>query len=228
MTIQKSVHPTCPAIVANFEIRNSGDLSNEETPMSNCSQSHIRTSSPETAGYAGDGEIILSSHQLNMTHSVSNNVLQNPEAAAQIALDGSPQNQNQEAGKLRVEKPSVAGHPVEHLFDHEPFDCSEGSRLNLNNFGRSKEKKKHPMQNIILGKKGIARFQENAIVVYLLDNGGMDMNDLAMLNFSDEDRMQFAQLIGYSVCGYRSLSYVSGRSGKKAAKIAEALEADAE
>jgi len=53
------------------------------------------------------------------------------------------------------------------------------------------------------------------------------MNHLAMLDFSDEDRMQFAQLIGYPVCGYRDLSYVTGRSGKEAAKIAEALEADA-
>jgi len=47
------------------------------------------------------------------------------------------------------------------------------------------------------------------------------------MDFSDEDRMQFAQLIGYSVCGYRDLSYVTGKSGKRAAKIAEALESDA-
>ena len=96
-----------------------------------------------------------------------------------------------------------------------------------NNSDRIVPMKKHPMQNIIIDKKGIARFQENAMVVYLLNNGGIDMNNLAMLDFSDEDRMQFAQLIGYSVCGYRDLSYVTGRSGKKAAKIAEALEADA-
>ena len=87
--------------------------------------------------------------------------------------------------------------------------------------------KKHPMQKIILDKDGIARFQANAIVVYLLDNGGMDMNHLAEMGFSDEDRAQFAQLIGYSACGYTELSYVSGRSGRKATEIAEALEADA-
>ena len=91
----------------------------------------------------------------------------------------------------------------------------------------TKKSTKHPMQNIILDKDGIARFQANAIVVYLLGKGGIDMNHLAMLDFSDEDRMQFAQLIGYPVCGYRDLSYVTGRSGKEAAKIAEALEADA-
>ena len=70
-----------------------------------------------------------------------------------------------------------------------------------NNSDRIVPMKKHPMQNIIIDKKGIARFQENAMVVYLLNKGGIDMNNLAMLDFSDEDRMQFAQLIGYSVCG---------------------------
>lgn len=66
---------------------------------------------------------------------------------------------------------------------------------------------KHPMQNIENG-----RFVENKIVSYLLDNGGIDMNDLASLNFSNEDREHFAQLIGYSVSGYSSLSYVSDES----------------
>ncbi len=35
------------------------------------------------------------------------------------------------------------------------------------------------------------------------------MNDLAVLKFSDEDRNQFAQLIGYSVSGYADLSYAN-------------------
>lgn len=34
------------------------------------------------------------------------------------------------------------------------------------------------------------------------------MNKLAMLDFSKEDRQQFAQLIGYSLDGYGELSYV--------------------
>ncbi len=34
------------------------------------------------------------------------------------------------------------------------------------------------------------------------------MNDLAVKDFSDEDRCQFAQLIGYSISGYEELSYV--------------------
>jgi hypothetical protein len=35
------------------------------------------------------------------------------------------------------------------------------------------------------------------------------MNELACLEFSDEDRTQFVQLIGYSFSGFMELSYVS-------------------
>lgn len=44
---------------------------------------------------------------------------------------------------------------------------------------------------------------------HLLDNGGIGMNELARLPFPQEDREQFAQLIGYSICGFHELSYVS-------------------
>ena len=62
------------------------------------------------------------------------------------------------------------------------------------------------MQKIVNG-----RFRENKIVSHLLDTY-TDMNKLARIDFTDEDRMQFAQLIGYSVGGYGSLSYVSDES----------------
>ena len=108
MTIQKPVpHPTCPVIIANYEIRNSGDSSNKETPMPNSSQSHNRIPSPVT-GYAGGGAIILGSHPRNMKNSISNNVLRNPEAAAQIALDGNILTKK-EAAKGSVAVPSSAG-----------------------------------------------------------------------------------------------------------------------
>lgn len=67
---------------------------------------------------------------------------------------------------------------------------------------------RHPMQPIV-NVGGVARFKSNKIVEYLLDNGHADMNLLAVLNFSDEDRAQFAQLIGYSVSGFCELPYVS-------------------
>jgi hypothetical protein len=67
---------------------------------------------------------------------------------------------------------------------------------------------KHPIQPLVTDDRGTVRFKANAIVRHLLDHGGIDMNQLASLDFSDEDRMQFAQLIGYSVSGFGELSYV--------------------
>jgi len=66
---------------------------------------------------------------------------------------------------------------------------------------------KHPIQPIEIVDE-IARFKKNEIVRFLLDAGQFDMNSLALMQFSDEDRMQFAQLIGYSVSGFGDLSYV--------------------
>jgi len=67
----------------------------------------------------------------------------------------------------------------------------------------------HTIQPLEKDGHGVLRFKSNKIVSYLLDNGGIDMNHLAVQNFSDEDRQQFAQLIGYSLSGYGDLSYVS-------------------
>ncbi len=68
---------------------------------------------------------------------------------------------------------------------------------------------KHPIQPLEKDEDGVVRFKANAIVNYLLDNGGIDMNDLARVDFSQEDREQFAQLIGYSLSGSGDLSYMS-------------------
>lgn len=77
----------------------------------------------------------------------------------------------------------------------------------------------HPMQAIILESDGVARFKPNAIVRALLDIGPLDMNKLACLPFSQEDREQFAQLIGYSVSGFCELSYVSEEAKDFAEKV---------
>jgi hypothetical protein len=70
----------------------------------------------------------------------------------------------------------------------------------------------HPMQQIETDEQGIKRFRRNKIVEYLLDNGGLDMNAIACVSFDNEDRRQFAQLIGYSISGYSDLSYVDDAS----------------
>jgi hypothetical protein len=69
--------------------------------------------------------------------------------------------------------------------------------------------KRHPIQPIVKDEHGVARFKANAIVRHLLDAGPFDMNTLAGMEFSREDREQFAQLIGYSLDGFGELSYVS-------------------
>jgi hypothetical protein len=69
--------------------------------------------------------------------------------------------------------------------------------------------KHHPIQPLELDDKGVLRFKENKIVSHLLAKGGIDLNAIACLDFSKEDRQQFAQLIGYSLGGYADLrSYV--------------------
>jgi hypothetical protein len=72
---------------------------------------------------------------------------------------------------------------------------------------------KHPMQKVEDN-----RFVKNDMVRWLLDNGGKDLNDLAREDFSNEDREQFAQLIGYSLSGFSELSYVSDESVETAFK----------
>lgn len=81
----------------------------------------------------------------------------------------------------------------------------------------------HPMQPLVRDPQGVVRFQANAIVRHLLDAGPFDMNRLAMMPFSDEDRAQFAQLIGYSISGWGGLSYVDPEKAGEADAMADAL-----
>ena len=74
-----------------------------------------------------------------------------------------------------------------------------------------------PMQPLI-----DKRFKENKIVRHCLDAGGTDLNKICMIDFSIEDREQFAQLIGYSLGGYGDLSYVTDESYNRAEKQSEA------
>lgn len=90
-----------------------------------------------------------------------------------------------------------------------------------------KKNQKHPMQPIAKDDDGIVRFKPNKIVLFLLDwarTRGMDLNTLAMIPFDDDDRQQFAQLIGYSVSGFGDLSYVPRDIVAKADKEAEKLD----
>lgn len=81
--------------------------------------------------------------------------------------------------------------------------------------------KRHPTQPLIRDDNGTIRFKENPIICFLLDDGPFDMNSLALLAFSNEYRAQFAQLIGYSLCGFGDLSYVSDKNYRDAERMAE-------
>lgn len=74
-----------------------------------------------------------------------------------------------------------------------------------------------PDQPLYVDPDGVTRFRANPIVRLLLDDGKYDMNRLALVPFSDEDRAQFAQLIGYSLNRYSELSYVSDELYARAA-----------
>jgi hypothetical protein len=80
---------------------------------------------------------------------------------------------------------------------------------------------KQPMQPLYIDSDGVVRFQQNEIVRHLLDCGDYDLNNLARLPFSDEDRRQFAQLIGYSVGGYCDLSYVDEAAADAVVRVGE-------
>lgn len=99
-----------------------------------------------------------------------------------------------------------------------------------------------PMQPVRDDGRGVLRFRGNAIIRYIVDNaakvvhpgsphidpetgrrmheGTLDLCKLAVMDFPQEDREQFAQLMGYSVAGYHELSYVSDESAAEASKLA--------
>ena len=74
-----------------------------------------------------------------------------------------------------------------------------------------------PIQPIVDG-----RFVKNSIVERLLDQGPFDMNDIAMWDVSEQERIQFAQLIGYSLSGFGELSYVDDETYDAAEAMSEA------
>lgn len=88
--------------------------------------------------------------------------------------------------------------------------------------------KQVPMQPVVLATDGVIRFQENRIVSALLENSrqhGYGLNEAARDDYTPEERMQVAQLIGYSVSGYGSLSFVTDESCEEADRHAAAIRA---
>jgi hypothetical protein len=68
------------------------------------------------------------------------------------------------------------------------------------------------IQPVIEDQHGVLRFKKNELVNALYEHGvktGFGLNELHLMEFTDEDRQQFAQLIGYSLSGYGTLAYVT-------------------
>jgi hypothetical protein len=82
----------------------------------------------------------------------------------------------------------------------------------------------NPIQPLATDAQGVLRFKENRMVSHLLDwaqSRGMGLNEMAAMDFSQDDREQFSQLIGYSLSGYADLSYVSDATYGAAQRLAE-------
>lgn len=92
------------------------------------------------------------------------------------------------------------------------------------------KRKRNPMQPIVIAEDGVVRFQANRIVQAMLDHcsaTGLDLNDLTVRFHGREfrdDWNQFAQLHGYSVGGFCSLSYARSKTILRAEAKAQQLE----
>lgn len=58
-----------------------------------------------------------------------------------------------------------------------------------------------PLQPTAKDEHGTLRFVKNRIVEKLLDDGPFDLNDIASWGFSEDERFQLNQMLGYSVSG---------------------------
>ncbi len=66
----------------------------------------------------------------------------------------------------------------------------------------------HPLQPIEISDR-TPRFRQNDIVVHLVSLHPEVLDSLDSSAFSSEDKMQLAQLLGYSVGGFCELSFVT-------------------
>lgn len=76
---------------------------------------------------------------------------------------------------------------------------------------------RNPMQPLYTDEHETIRFKDNKIVIRLLEYSrehGFGLNEIAQERekYSIEDREQFYQLIGYSLCGFSELSDVRSES----------------
>ena len=90
--------------------------------------------------------------------------------------------------------------------------------------------RKQPTQPMVVDERGVVCFQSNKVIEWLFEAGKLDLIELAVAaaknpaGFPRADRMQVAQMLGYSVSGFGDLSYVPRDvAGEMDAAAAEVL-----
>jgi len=89
-----------------------------------------------------------------------------------------------------------------------------------------------PVQPVVRDPEGVVRFRVNRVVRAFMeaarDGKQLDLNAIASAHiagqYTREELVQFAQLIGYSVSGWSDLSYVTDRDYAKAQRLVQRLE----
>ncbi|HSX22394.1 MAG TPA: hypothetical protein VLE97_06415 [Gaiellaceae bacterium] len=126
-------------------------------------------------------------------------------------------------GTVRFKENAIVRFIVDQLGDLLRFQASRKGRLDVDQLTWAAADREQFAQ--LSGEKP---GRQNAIVRYVVDNaahvvathpmhaGRLDLNKIVTLPFPQEDREQFAQLMGYSICGYHELSYVSDESAAEA------------
>ena len=118
----------------------------------------------------------------------------------------------------------VPGEPDEDYPDAEPDDeclvnCWGSTTEQYVEQFRAALSRRYPMQPIVTDQHWVHRFEENPIIGHLARNV-IDLNRIAIwCNNNDIEpkyQEQLAQLIGYSVDGYGTLSFVSDESYERA------------
>ncbi|MNQ60672.1 hypothetical protein D3C85_749590 [compost metagenome] len=86
--------------------------------------------------------------------------------------------------------------------------------------------KRHPMQPVEMTEDHVVRFKRNQIICDMQElcaRSGLDLNEIAIRDYSKDDRSQLMQLIGYSVSGYGNLSCARAKHVMRADQKADGL-----
>jgi len=104
----------------------------------------------------------------------------------------------------------ITGHlPADRMQKRALEQYKDYPHIDVTSVHSRESKLEHPVQPLHKEADGTIKFKQNDIVLFLLNAGPFDMNQLALMPWSHEDRIQFLQLIGYSLSGFGELSYVT-------------------